>query len=63
MFEILQDGQDLNTILAQATAKAVFLTNLLHTEQGDKWYKLMGFHRKITKPNNSKGMYSRTKEF
>ena len=53
LFEILQDGQDLDTILAQATAKAIFLTNLLHTEQGDKWYKLMGFHRKTRKSNNN----------
>ena len=47
IIEVLQDGQDLDTILAQATAKAVFLTNLLHTEQGDKWYKLMGFHGRL----------------
>lgn len=45
--ETLTDGQDLDTILAQATAKAVFLTNLLHTEQGDKWYKLMGYHGRL----------------
>ena len=44
LVEVLEDGQDLDTILAQATAKAVFLTNLLHTEQGEKWYKLFGFH-------------------
>ena len=47
IIEVLQDGQDLDTILAQATAKAVFLTNLLHTEQGEKWYKLMGFHGRL----------------
>ncbi|MBR0491173.1 MAG: hypothetical protein IJJ82_03895 [Clostridia bacterium] len=53
LVEVLQDEQDLDTILAQATAKAVFLTNLLHTEQGDKWYKLFGFHRKITNYSNN----------
>ena len=47
IIETLEDGQDLDTILAQATAKAVFLTNLLHTEQGDKWYKLFGFHGRL----------------
>lgn len=47
IIEVLQDGQDLDTILAQATAQAVFLTNLLHTEQGEKWYKLMGFHGRL----------------
>ena len=51
--EVLEDSQDLDTILAQATSKAVFLTNLLHTEQGDKWYKLFGFHRKITNNTNN----------
>ena len=47
IIESLEDGQDIDTILAQATAKAVFLTNLLHTEQGDKWYKLFGFHGRL----------------
>lgn len=45
IIETLEDGQDLDTILAQATAKAVFLTNLLHTENGANIYRLMGFHR------------------
>ena len=48
LVEVLEDGQDLDTILAQATVKAVFLTNLLHTEQGDKWYKFFRISRKIT---------------
>ena len=43
----MEDTQDLDTILAKATAKAVFLTNLLHGEQGDKWYKLFGFHGRL----------------
>lgn len=51
--EVLEDSQELDTILAQATSKAVFLTNLLHTEQGNKWYKLFGFHRKITDNTNN----------
>lgn len=47
LIEVLEDGQDLDTILAEATTKAVFLTNLLHTEQGEKWYKLFGFHGRL----------------
>ena len=47
LMEVAEDGQELNDILAQATAKSVFLLNLLHTEQGDKWYKLFGFHGRL----------------
>ena len=35
-------------ILANATSKAIFLLNLLHTEQGQQWYKIMGFHGRVT---------------
>ena len=47
IIETLEDGQDLDTILAQATAKAVFLTNLLHTENGESIYRLMGYHGRL----------------
>lgn len=47
LVEVLEDGQDLDTILAQATAKAVFLINLLHTENGASTYRLMGFHGRL----------------
>ena len=35
-------------ILTNATSKAIFLLNLLHTEQGQLWYKIMGFHGRVT---------------
>ena len=47
LIECIEDGQDLDTILAQATAKAVFLTNLLHTENGESIYRLMGYHGRL----------------
>ena len=47
LVEILEDGQDLDTILAKVTTKSVYLTNLLHTQQGDKWYKMFGFHGRL----------------
>lgn len=47
VFELMDDSQDQETVLVKATAKAVFLTNLLHSESGDKWHKLFGFHSKI----------------
>lgn len=44
LIETLTDNEDLDTVSANATAKAIFLTHLLHSEQGEKWYKLFGFH-------------------
>lgn len=35
-------------ILANATSKAIFLLNLLHSDLGQQWYKIMGFHGRVT---------------
>lgn len=47
VFELMDESQDPATVLADATAKAIFLTNLLHSKSGDKWFKLFGFHGRI----------------
>lgn len=35
-------------ILANGTSKAVFLLNLLHSEKNQEWYKILGFHGRVT---------------
>lgn len=35
-------------VLANGTSKAIFLLNLLHSEQGQQWYKVLGFHGRCT---------------
>ena len=35
-------------VLSNGTSKAVFLLNLLHSEIGQDWYKIMGFHGRVT---------------
>lgn len=48
IIEILTEKATPEMILANATSKAIFLLNLLHTEQGQIWYKILGFHRRVT---------------
>lgn len=48
IIEPLTETQTPETVLANATSKAVFLLNLLHSEQGQEWYKIMGFHGRVT---------------
>ena len=45
--ELLEDTDTLDTALSRATTKAVFLLNLLHTKEGQQWYKAMGFHGRL----------------
>lgn len=44
IMEILGDTDTQDSALTRATAKAVFLLNLLSTEQGKIWYRIFGFH-------------------
>ena len=48
IIEILTEKATPEMILANATSKAIFLLNLLHTEQGQIWYKILGFHGRVT---------------
>ena len=48
IIETLTEKATPEMILANATSKAIFLLNLLHTEQGQQWYKIMGFHGRVT---------------
>lgn len=41
------ENETAEDLLLQATAQAVFLINLLHSESGDLWYKIMGFKGQI----------------
>ena len=45
--ELLEDTDTSDTALSRATTKAVFLLNLLHTKEGQQWYKAMGFHGRL----------------
>lgn len=47
IIEPMNEKQTPETVLANATSKAVFLLNLLHTNQGQEWYKIMGFHGRV----------------
>ena len=48
LVETLTETQTPETVLANATSKAIFLLNLLHSEQGQQWYKILGFHGRVT---------------
>ncbi len=48
IIETMKEDQTPETVLTQATHKAVFLCNLLHTEKGQEWYRIMGFNGKVT---------------
>lgn len=50
IIETIGEEQELDSILTQATAKAVMLLNVLSGENGDRWYKMFGFHG--AKPNH-----------
>lgn len=41
IIEPITETQALETVLANATSKAVFLLNLLHTNQGQEWYRVL----------------------
>ena len=44
IIETIGEEQELDSILTQATDKAVMLLNVLSGENGDRWYKMFGFH-------------------
>ncbi len=48
IIEPITETQTPETVLANATSKAIFLLNLLHSEQGQQWYKIFGFHGRVT---------------
>ncbi len=48
IIEPITETQAPETVLANATSKAIFLLNLLHTNQGQEWYKILGFHGRVT---------------
>ena len=50
LIETIGEDQELDSILTQATAKSVMLLNVLSGENGDRWYKMFGFHG--AKPNH-----------
>ena len=59
IIEPMNETQTSEMILANATSKAVFLLNLLHSEQGQLHYKNFGFKRQsIQQQYNYKSMYS-----
>lgn len=49
IIEIMEETQTEEKIFTQATDKALFLLNLLNSNSGDKYYKIMGYHGR--KPN------------
>lgn len=48
IIEPLTEKQKPEMVLADATSQAMFLLNLLHTEKGQIYYKIMGFHGRVT---------------
>lgn len=47
ILETLTETQTPESVLANATSKAIFLCSLLNSEQGQEWYKIMGFHGRV----------------
>ena len=47
IIEPITETQAPETVLANATSKAIFLCSLLTNEQGQQWYKIMGFHGRV----------------
>lgn len=56
IIEPMNEKQTPETVLANATSKAVFLLDLLHTEQGQEIYKIFGFHRQINPKFKNQGL-------
>lgn len=50
IIETIEEDQELDSILIQATTKATMVLNILNGELGDRWYKVFGFNG--TKPNH-----------
>ena len=48
IIENLDKDKKPDEILSKATEKAIFLFNLLRTNQGQQWYKNFGFHGRVT---------------
>lgn len=44
-----KEDEDISKVLEQATAYAIFLINLLRSNCGKKWYKIMGFNGDVPK--------------
>lgn len=61
IIEPLREDQTPEMVLANATSKAIFLLNLLHTEQGQQWYKILRISRTSNTPPNYKSMYISSK--
>lgn len=47
LVETLTETTTPESVLANATSKAIFLCSLLTNEQGQQWYKIMGFHGRV----------------
>lgn len=47
VLDLANEKETAKELLAKATEQAVFLINLLHSESGDLWYKIMGFKGRI----------------
>ena len=48
IIEPLTETQTPESVLANGTSKAIFLLNLLHSEKGQEWYRVLGFHGRVT---------------
>ena len=54
----MYEDQEPQEVLNNATTKAVLLSNILHSKDGDKLYRLLGFHRQNTQPPMYQNMFS-----
>lgn len=61
IIEPMREDQTPEMVLANGTSKAIFLLNLLHTEQGQQWYKILRISRTCNTTSNYKSMYSSSK--
>lgn len=61
IIEPLTETQTPEMVLANGTSKAIFLLNLLHTEQGQQWYKILRISRTSNTTSKYKSMYSSSK--
>ena len=48
IIEPLTETATPESTLERATAKAVALANILHSDKGQEWYKMLGFHGRCT---------------
>ena len=53
LVETLTEDLTPETVLANGTSKAIFLFNLLHSEQGQQWYKVLRVPRQSNRTSNN----------